>query len=81
MMMVMMMSGLLFHRVILMSGSALSSWARASSPHNTSRYLPSSLPTKLSLSLWTNPYLYPLTFNPINSVPNSVRREIQIFRN
>ena len=37
-MMMMMMSGLLFHRVILMSGSALSSWARASSPHNTSRY-------------------------------------------
>ena len=27
--------GMLFHRVILMSGSALSSWARASSPHNT----------------------------------------------
>ena len=30
-------SGLLFHRVILMSGSALSPWARATNPHNTSK--------------------------------------------
>ena len=29
--------GLLFHRVILMSGSALSPWARATNPHNTSK--------------------------------------------
>jgi neuroligin len=35
--------GLLFHRVILMSGSALSPWARATSPHNTSRSLAAGL--------------------------------------
>ena len=40
-------AGMLFHRVILMSGSALSSWARASAPHNTSRSALPSLVLKL----------------------------------
>jgi len=35
--------GLLFHRVILMSGSALSPWARATNPHNTSKGLAAAL--------------------------------------
>ena len=36
-------AGLLFRRVVLMSGSALSPWAQASAPLNTSRKLASNL--------------------------------------
>ena len=38
-----MIAGLLFRRVVLMSGSALSPWAQASAPLNTPRRLTASL--------------------------------------